>query len=67
MCSKSVSIEENGRLSNQYSMHTGIVSFWPLFYGLVGESDRIQALLDILGDEGLMLSQFGVRSLSASD
>ena len=48
-------------------MHLGIVSFWPLFYGLVDDEAVLGKLFDLLEDESRMLSPFGVRSLSAKD
>ena len=48
-------------------MHIGIVTFWPLFYGLTDDEKVLSNLFDLLEDKERMLSEHGVRSLSALD
>lgn len=70
LCTEFVSIDDDHeriKMVNQHSVHVGIVSFWPLFYGLVDNASVLDNLFGILEDEERMLSQHGVRSLSARD
>jgi len=54
--------------SLQFSVHRGYVTLFPLMFGLLPQSDeRFQALVDMLKDSKELLSNYGVRSLSASD
>jgi len=52
-------------LQNSYSIHRGIVQFWPLFFEQVPQTDRIKSSLDHLASD--LLSPYGVRSLSVRD
>ena len=70
MCWEYSSIDDdhaNYPQSNQHSLHLGIVSFWPLFYGLVDDDEVLSNMLTLLEDESRMMSPYGVRSLSAKD
>ena len=66
-CERHTSIEESARVFNQYSVHVGIPSFLPLAYGLIEDTEEIQRAIQELTDEATMLSQHGLRSLSAKD
>jgi len=58
---------QNYELVNQHSVHVGIVNFWPLFYGLIDDTEVLGNLFTLLEDPERMLSPHGVRSLSALD
>lgn len=69
-CTQFMSLDddhEHYELVNQHSVHVGIVTFWPIFYGFIEEDSVLENLLSLLEDPQGMLSQYGVRSLSARD
>jgi hypothetical protein len=48
-------------------MHVGIVTLFPFIFGHLKEENRIETILDILEDEKQLMSNYGIRSLSAQD
>jgi hypothetical protein len=52
---------------NQFSLHVGIVNFFPIMFGLIEEDDKIKSSLRVLSDPATMLSNSGIRSLSKKD
>ena len=49
-CKLDISIDDDPtvRMFNQFSRHTGIVNFFPLMFGLIDKSDRLQSSLNTL-------------------
>jgi hypothetical protein len=64
-----MSIEDdfNVQLLNQFSVHVGIVNFFPMMFGLIEDEDKIKTSLQALADPSTMLSRAGIRSLSKKD
>ena len=52
---------------NQYSVHLGIVNFYPLMFGIIDNPEKLIETLRILSDEDMMLGKGGIRSLSKTD
>lgn len=52
---------------NSHSMHVGVVTLFPLIFGHLQQPDRIETILNILEDDTQLMSNFGIRSLSAKD
>ena len=70
LCTEYVSVDDDHErieMVNQHSLHLGIVTFWPLFYGIVDDASVLENLFDLLEDPKRMMSEYGIRSLSAKD
>lgn len=52
---------------NQFSAHLGIVNLFPLMFGKIEDKERVVESLKVLGDNALLLSEYGIRSLSKKD
>lgn len=53
---------------NALVCHKGYISIFPFLLGLLPpDSPKLPAILDLLGDEEQLWSEFGIRSLSKSD
>jgi mannosyl-oligosaccharide glucosidase len=53
---------------NDLVCHKGYISIFPFLLGLLPpDSPKLPAILDLLGDEEHLWSEFGIRSLSKSD
>jgi mannosyl-oligosaccharide glucosidase len=53
---------------NLHVCHKGYISLFPFLTGLMGpDSKRLGAVLDLIGDENEIWSEYGLRSLSKSD
>jgi len=53
------------QMANQFSLHTGIVNFWPLMFGQFKQEERVNVAMATLFDPAQMSSLHGIRSLSA--
>lgn len=64
-----MSIEDDYRVPvfNQFSVHLGIVNFFPVMFGLIDVDSKLLPSLQALADKSTMLSNSGVRSLSKKD
>ena len=56
-CELHISIDDdyNTQLLNQYSLHVGIINFFPVMFGLLSDSDHIKHSLRVIADETKML------------
>jgi len=68
-CELHTSIEDdyNTQLINQYSLHVGIINFFPVMFGLLTDPSHVKHSFRVMADEGNMLGQGGLRSLSKTD
>ncbi|CDW80734.1 mannosyl-oligosaccharide glucosidase [Stylonychia lemnae] len=64
---RSIDDDYNTQLGNSYSVHEGIINFWPIMFGLVNDNQTLHNHLSLLGDPTKMLSNSGIRSLSKMD
>ena len=50
LCTEYVSVDDDHErieMVNQHSLHLGIVTFWPLFYGIVDDASVLENLFDM--------------------
>ena len=68
-CVKDIAIDDDPtvHMLNQFSVHIGIVNFFPIMLGLIDDPEKVKESLSVLADESQMLSVSGLRSLSMKD
>jgi len=68
-CKYSSSIDDklNHPLLNQFTSHFGIVSLFPVMFGLVEDRERAENVFRQMADRNGILSNYGLRSLSQQD
>jgi mannosyl-oligosaccharide glucosidase len=68
-CKRSVKLEErNLEKENIFNPHVGYVNLYPIMFGLLKKEDSaFRNLLNLLKDEEILNSPYGIRSLSKSD
>ncbi len=47
----SIDDDYNTQLINQYSVHVGIINFFPVMFGLIEDKEQIKQSLRVLADE----------------